>query len=167
MTQYSATQLAEKLGYHRASIAKLRERHDIPGAKRLGHIWTYTDESAKFMIDKSNAILAQFKSEWTDAWLPEWKTVPIADGSELSKIYEINANIDVAIALKKEMLRAFGALRPGVIPAGTSPTDMNELKEGAAMAGFVPYAAAGTIVGLGIALAFVVASNKTKRRPGG
>lgn len=53
MTQYSATQLAEKLGCHRASIAKIRERYKvkggIPGEVRLGHIWTYTDESAKFI----------------------------------------------------------------------------------------------------------------------
>ena len=49
MTQYSATQLAEKLGYSRASIANLRGRYNIPGAKRIGHLWTYTDESVMFI----------------------------------------------------------------------------------------------------------------------
>jgi len=49
MKQYSATQLAEKLGYSRASIANLRGRYDIPGSKRIGHLWIYTDESVEFI----------------------------------------------------------------------------------------------------------------------
>lgn len=53
MKQYTTTQLAEKLKCHPGSIRKITERYKdkggIPGAKRIGHMWTFTDESAEFI----------------------------------------------------------------------------------------------------------------------
>lgn len=135
-------------------------------AQALYSVAPADDEPVQFMLAQSNAILAEFEAQYP-GWEPEWTTVSIPDGAELSEIYAINEKIDVSIALRKDMLRAYGALNPGVIPTGISPTDIPFVKEGASDAGFVPYAAAGTIAGLGIALAFVVANNKTKRKPGG
>lgn len=135
-------------------------------AQALHSVAPADNEDAQFLIAQSNAILEQFNTQYP-GWQASWESVSVPDGSELSEIYAINEKIDVAIALKKEMLRAYGALNPGVIPAGVSPTDIPFVKEGAESVGFVPYAAAGTILGLGVALAFVVAANQKKRRPGG
>ena len=126
----------------------------------------------------ANLLVAQAKGI-SDAFLqayPGWvlpalsdklpPQVPVAPGNEMARIQEIQTHIDGAIALRKEMVSLFGKLNPGMTPDGASPADIAQQKEDDEV-GVGTYAAAGAVVGLGIALAFVVATNKSKQRPGG
>ena len=92
--------------------------------------------------------------------------VAVAPGNEMAVIQQIQTHIDGAIALRKEMVSLFGKLNPGMTPDGASPADIAQQKKDDEV-GAGTYAAAGAVVGLGIALAFVVATNKSKQRPGG
>lgn len=61
MTQYSNTQLAKKLNCDRSTIHNIAKRYStkggIPGAKRVGHFWTFNEESEAFvkgLLEKAN-----------------------------------------------------------------------------------------------------------------
>jgi len=53
VTEYTASQLADELGYHRSSISKVRanykDKGGIPGARKIGSVWLYTKESLDFI----------------------------------------------------------------------------------------------------------------------
>lgn len=132
-------------------------------AQALSEVAPVDNEDAQYLIAQSNAVLFKFQETYP-GWTPEQTTVPVATGYEFTLIQEINGNIDVAIALRKDMLREYKRISPNTVPAGATPGDVKDLQQ-ADTGSSAPYAAAGAVVGLGIALAFVVAANNKKRQP--
>lgn len=133
------------------------------------HTQNPDNTDANLLVAQAQAITATFWQTYP-GWVypaPSDKLppqVPVAPGNEMARIQEINAHIDGAIALRKEMVSLYGKLNQGMIPTGASPADIADQKKRDEI-GAGTYAAAGAVVGLGIALAFVVATNKSKRRP--
>lgn len=61
MPTYSKTELSERLNCNRSSIQNMIKRYKdkggIPGAKRIGHFWTFNEESEEFiknLLKKAN-----------------------------------------------------------------------------------------------------------------
>jgi len=126
---------------------------------------------ANLLVARGQSISEMFWQSHPGWYLPENEKDPsapveVADGNEMSEIQRINEDIDVVIALRKEMAALYMKLNPGKVPHGASKADIDDAKKEAEV-GAGTYAAAGAVVGLGIALAFVVATNKSKQRPGG
>jgi len=123
---------------------------------------------------KANQLVAQAAGISSTFWQahPGWvhpapgkptPLVAVAPGNEMAAIQQIQTHIDSAIALRKEIVSLYAKLNKGMIPSGASPADIAQQKEDDEV-GAGTYAAAGAVVGLGIALAFVVATNKSKQR---
>jgi len=120
------------------------------------------DDKAQYLISQALGFQNQFRAEYP-GMPPIPDNVYSAEGHEYEKIRQINSQIDTVITLRKEMVAAYAKAAPGKVPDGLQAEDKGILDKGNET-NVGAYAAAGTVMGLGIALAFVVASNSKRKK---
>jgi hypothetical protein len=115
-------------------------------------------DNTRSLIPQSNSILEDYSQNYSGFDERTW-----APGTEAAEIWRINEGIAAAIKVRKAMLVEYGRIAPGSIPTGVNPSEIPNVTEGAEEVPVAAYATGGAVLGLGIALAFVVASNQKKK----